>query len=87
MFLSRSGNIFEPGTRNASKRFSGGSKNQIFALDLKIVRAPCFWAVLAIVLGPEPEMLENGFVEVPKIRYLVQTAKKLVRHVFEQFWQ
>ena len=74
-FLNRSGNSFGPGTRNASKHFSGGSKNQIFALDLKIARALCFWAVLAIVLGQEPEILQNGFLEVPKTTYSVQTQK------------
>ena len=90
------------------------TKNQIFCPDLKIARAPCFWAVLAIVWGKEPEMLQNdfwrfqkpnirsrsknssramfltrsdnsfglgtrnasnGFLEVPKTRYSVQTQK------------
>ena len=90
------------------------TKNQIFCPDLKIARAPCFWAVLAIVWGKEPEMLQNdfwrfqkpnirsrsknssramflsrsdnsfgpgtrnasnGFLEVAKTRYLVQTQK------------
>ena len=35
MFLKSSGNSFGPGTTNASKRLSGGSKNQIFGLDQK----------------------------------------------------
>ena len=73
MFLSRSGNSFGSGARNTSKRLSGGSKNHIFGPDPKIGRAPCFWAVLAIVLGQEPEMLQTGFLEVPKTRYSVQT--------------
>ena len=61
MFLSSSGNSFGSGTRNGWKRLSGGFKNQIFGLDPKIGRAPCFWADLTIVLGQKPEMLQTAF--------------------------
>ena len=60
MFLSPSGNSFGSGTRNGWKRLSGGFKNQIFGLDPKIGRAPCFWADLTIVLGQKPEMLQTA---------------------------
>ena len=90
------------------------AKNHIFGPDLKKGRAPCFYTVLAIVWGQEPEMFQNdfwrfqkphirsrsknssramflsrsdnsfgpgtrnasnGFLEVPKTRYSVQTQK------------
>ena len=75
ILLNRSGNCFRPGLRNGSKRASGDSKNDIFGSHRKMVRAPYFWAVLAMVLGQEPEMLQNGLLEVPKTRYSDQTEK------------
>ena len=39
MKMTRSGNGFGPGPTNALKRPSGGSKNQIFGPDRKMVRA------------------------------------------------
>ena len=39
MKISCSGNGFEPRTRNGLKKLSGGSRNQIFGPDRKIVRA------------------------------------------------
>jgi len=54
MFLTHSGNSVGLGTRNASKRLSGGSKNQIFGIDPKIACAQCFWAVLASPGGKAP---------------------------------
>ena len=40
-----------------------------------------------MVLGQEPEIAQNGFLEVPKIKYSVQTEKWIARHTFEPFWQ
>ena len=37
--------------------------------------------------GPGTRNASNGFLEVPKTRYSVQTQKQLARHVFEPFWQ
>ena len=85
MKITCSGNGF--GLGNASKRHSGSSKNQIFGLDRKMVRAQWKSPVLAMVLGQGPEMLQNNFLEAPKTRYLVQTEKLLARNENKPFWQ
>ena len=40
-----------------------------------------------MVLGQDPEMLQNGLLEGPKSRYSVQTKKELARNENEPFWQ
>ena len=64
--LRRSDNGFGPGARYCSKRLSGGFKNKIFGPDPKIVRAPYFWAVLAMVLGQELEDKGHRSDRVPR---------------------
>ena len=40
-----------------------------------------------MVLGQEPEMLQNGFLELPKTKYSVQSEKWLARNENKAFWQ
>ena len=40
-----------------------------------------------MVSGEESEMLQNGFVELPKIKYSVQNEKWLARNENNVFWQ
>ena len=87
MKMSRSGNGFGPGPRNALKQLSAGSKNQTFGLNQKMDRAQWKWAVLAIVLSQELEIVQNGFLEAPKTRYAVQSRKWVARNENEPFWQ
>ena len=86
MKMSRSGNGFGPGARNALKRLSGGSKNQIFGPDRKRLARnenkpfwQWFWA--------RSQKCFKTVLEAPKTRYSVQTEKWFAHIENEPFWQ